>query len=64
MRLERRQKVGFNAGADVTVMLGRSVGVGGMVRYAATTVDLTLDGRTLSLEAGGLQAGGGIRFVF
>ena len=64
VRLERQQKMGFNAGADVTVMLGRSVGVGGMVRYAATTVDLTLDGRTLSLEAGGLQAGGGIRFVF
>ena len=64
VRLQRRKKGGFNAGADVTVMLGRSVGVGGMVRYAATTVDLTLDGRTLSLEAGGLQAGGGIRFVF
>ena len=64
VRLEREKKVGFNAGADVTVMLGRSVGVGGMIRYAATTVDLTLDGRTLSLEAGSLQAGGGIRFVF
>jgi hypothetical protein len=64
VRLERQQKIGFNAGADVTVKLGGSFGVGGMIRYTATTVDFTIDDRTLSLEAGGLQAGGGIRFVF
>jgi len=64
VRLERERKVGFNAGADVTIRLGRSFGVGGMIRYAATTVDLTIDDRTLSLDAGGLQAGGGIRIVF
>jgi len=64
VRLERQRKTGFNAGADVTVRLGRSFGVGGMIRYAATTVDFTIDDRTLSLDAGGLQAGGGIRIVF
>ncbi len=64
VRLERQQKVGFNAGADVTVRLGGSFGVGGMVRYAATTVDFTIDDRTLSLDAGGLQVAGGIRIMF
>ena len=64
VRLERERKVGFNAGADVTIRLGGAFGVGGMIRYAATTVDLTVDDRTLSLDAGGLPAGGGIRIVF
>lgn len=64
VRLERRDQVGFNAGADVVVRLGGSFGVGGMIRYAAATVDFTIDDRTRSLEAGGLQAGGGIRIVF
>jgi len=64
VRLEREEKIGFNAGADVTIRLGGSFGLGGMVRYAATTVDFRIDDRTLSLEAGGLQAGGGIRILF
>ncbi len=56
---------GFNAGADVTWMFARSVGVGGMVRYTRADVDLEpATGRTLSMKAGGVQAGGGIRFVF
>lgn len=62
---EREKKTGFNAGADVTVMLTRTFGVGGLIRFSQVTVDLPIDGdRTLSVEAGGLQAGGGIRIVF
>jgi len=56
---------GFNAGADVTWMFGRSVGVGGMVRYTRADVDLEpATGRTVAMKTGGVQAGGGIRFVF
>jgi hypothetical protein len=62
--LERERKVGFNVGADVTVRFGRSFGVGGMIRYAATTVSLANDQRALKLDAGGLQVGGGVRFLF
>lgn len=56
---------GFNAGVDVTWMFARSIGVGGMVRYTRADVDLEpASGRTLAMKAGGVQGGGGIRFVF
>jgi hypothetical protein len=56
---------GYNVGADVTWMFARSVGVGGMVRYARADVDLEpAAGRTLSMKVGGVQGAGGIRFVF
>lgn len=56
---------GYNAGADVTWMFGRSVGIGGMVRYTRADIDLEpATGRTLAMKTGGVQAGGGIRFVF
>ena len=65
VRRERERKMGFHAGVDLIVMLGRHVGVGGLVRLARATVDLTLDdGRTLAIEAGGVQYGGGLRVVF
>jgi len=57
--------MGYNASVDVTWMFARSVGVGGLVRYTRADVDLEpAAGRTLSMKAGGVQAGGGIRFVF
>jgi outer membrane scaffolding protein for murein synthesis (MipA/OmpV family) len=56
---------GFNAGVDVTWMFARSVGVGGLVRYTRADVDLEpAPGRTLTMKAGGVQAGAGIRVVF
>jgi outer membrane protein with beta-barrel domain len=57
--------VGFNAGVDAIWMVGEKVGIGGLVRYTRAAIDL--DGpnsRTVAIDAGGLQAGGGIRFVF
>jgi hypothetical protein len=57
--------VAFNAGADVMWMFGRTVGAGGLIRFSKATVDLDApNNRTLSVDAGGFFAGGGIRFVF
>jgi hypothetical protein len=57
--------VGFNAGADVTWKFSRAVGVGGGFRYARAEVDLTAgDGNDVTVDAGGFQALGGIRFAF
>jgi len=57
--------VGFNAGIDVSWMFARSVGVGGLVRYTRADVDLKpIQGRSLAMKAGGVQAGIGIRVVF
>ena len=57
--------IGFNVGADVKWMFTRNVGVGGMVRFTKATVDLDApNGGALSIDAGGAQAGAGIRFAF
>jgi hypothetical protein len=55
---------GFNAGADVRWMFTRNVGVGGLVRYTRATVDLTRNTRTVTVDAGGMQVGGGVRLAF
>ena len=56
---------GYNAGADVYWMFSRNAGVGGLVQIARARVKApTGDGRTVSIDAGGVQAGGGLRFVF
>jgi hypothetical protein len=56
---------GFNAGVDVTWMFAESIGVGGLVRYTRADIDLqAVEGRSLSVKAGGLQAGAGIRVLF
>jgi hypothetical protein len=57
--------VGFNAGVDVTWMFVESVGIGGIVRYTRADIDLhAVEGRTLTMKAGGLQGGVGIRVLF
>jgi hypothetical protein len=58
---------GFHAGADVAWMFNRHVGVGGVVRYTAVSVDLDLPpngSRRKSVDAGGSLAGGGLRLAF
>lgn len=55
----------FNVGADITWMLSRTVGVGGIVRFSRASVDLDAPGgRTIAVDAGGPYVGGGVRFVF
>lgn len=57
--------LGFNVGADIAWMLGRQVGIGGLVRYSRASVEVdTNDRRTIAIKAGGLQAGAGVRFQF
>ena len=57
--------VGFNAGIDVRWMFNRQLAVGALVRLTRAQVDIDLaTGRTLAVDAGGVQAGGGIRFLF
>ncbi len=59
-------KIGFHVGADVGVRFSRNVGVGGLVRYSRATVDFSLTNAAsgVTSDAGGVQAGGGIRFFF
>lgn len=62
---EQGSTVSFNVGADVMWMLAPRFGVGGLVRYARATVDLDApSNRTISVDAGGVYAGGGIRILF
>ena len=56
--------IGFNAGTDVRWMFTRNIGVGGLVRYTRASVDLTRNNRTVTVDAGGVQVGGGIRLAF
>jgi hypothetical protein len=56
---------GFNAGVDIAWMFQRHVGVGGFVRGARGRVTLdTPDKRTITVDAGGVQGGAGVRLVF
>ena len=57
--------VGINAGVDISWMLSRRVGVGGLVRFTRSSFDLDADGsRSVPSDAGGLQVGGGLRIAF
>ena len=56
---------GFNAGADVFWMFSRHVGAGGLIQFTRARVKERTDGgRTVSVDAGGVQAGAGLRLVF
>ena len=59
-------KVGFNVGGDVALKFSRNVGVGGLIRYTKASMNFPLTGSAsgISTDAGGLQAGGGVRFFF
>jgi hypothetical protein len=57
--------VAFNVGADVMWMFGKTVGAGGLIRFSKASIDLDApDNRTVSVDAGGFFAGGGLRVVF
>jgi outer membrane protein with beta-barrel domain len=53
---------GVNFGVDVTYLLTKKMGVGGILRYTRGSVDL--DGATDSLTVGGFQIGIGGRYRF
>jgi opacity protein-like surface antigen len=57
--------IGFNAGADVGYFFARNVGIGGVIRFTRASVDFTsIDGETVPVDAGGVQAGAGLRLRF
>jgi hypothetical protein len=57
--------VGVNFGADITYMINEMIGAGVLLRYATGSADLsTPNGSNLSLDAGGLQFGAGLRVRF
>jgi hypothetical protein len=57
--------IGFNVGVDVTWKFSRTVGVGGMARFARGQATLNAtNNAAMKVDAGGLLAGGGIRLAF
>ena len=57
--------VAFTAGVDGTYRVTPMIGVGAFLRYSGASVDMPLSGGgTVTVEAGGLQLGGGLRVRF
>ncbi len=56
--------IGANVGADVTYMFTDILGVGGFFRYATGSVDFTTSAGIQRHDAGGTQAGVGVRARF
>ena len=56
---------GYHAGADISVFLTRSIGVGAGIRYSHSSFDrFEEDAATTRGEAGGMSTVGGLRFKF
>lgn len=56
---------GFTAGADVSYMFSKAIGLGGTVRFSRATTDLTpVSGQPARVTLGGAQASGGLRLRF
>lgn len=57
--------IGFNAGVDFTYFLGKTVGVGGGIRFTRASAKFAVDGQdSVSVDAGGVQAIVGLRVRF
>lgn len=59
--------IGFHAGVDTSYMFLRNAGVGAMLRYSRGSVDLlnpAASGGEMTIDAGGLEIGAGLRFRF
>lgn len=63
-RTSRASSIGFNAGFDAAYMFTRQVGLGAVVRFSRATVKIARDDARISMDIGGLQAGGGLRILF
>ncbi|HEX5476042.1 MAG TPA: outer membrane beta-barrel protein [Vicinamibacterales bacterium] len=58
--------VGFNVGGDAAWMFTHAIGVGGMVRFARANATLNAGTavKNVTVHAGGVQVGAGLRLVF
>jgi Outer membrane protein beta-barrel domain len=64
-RREKATAPAFNVGADVMWLFNDNVGIGGIARFSRTSVDLDAPtNRTISVDAGGVYVGGGLRVLF
>lgn len=54
--------IGVNVGVDVTYLVTKRIGVGGLARYTKGSAEL--DGVAKKLTVGGFQIGGGVRIRF
>lgn len=61
-RNAKKSAVGVNLGVDVTYLLTKRVGVGGLARYTRASADIA--GASDGLTVGGFQIGGGVRLRF
>jgi len=60
-----RTAAGFNAGADLSWMFSKTIGAGALVQVTHARVKANAGaGRSVSFDAGGVQAGAGLRLVF
>jgi hypothetical protein len=64
-RRATRRGTGFNVGADVTWMFTRRLGAGALVQFTRARPRLNAGAnRTIAVDAGGVQAGAGVRLFF
>ena len=61
-RTQDGSTIGFNVGADVSVYFSRWVGVGGLIRFSRSEVDL--GGGPTTIAVGGLHSAAGLRLRF
>lgn len=62
---QNASRLGYHVGLDVTWKLAPRWGVGALVRFARAKVPFEVNGaETGTVDAGGLQAGGGVRVIF
>jgi Bacterial SH3 domain len=60
-----KSQIGFNAGVDLAARVSKHVGVGVIARYSRASVQLPASAtENVTVRAGGLQVGGGVRFGF
>lgn len=61
---EKGSRLGWNAGVDLSFFFSQYTGIGGFVRMSQAKVDVASPDETVTVDAGGLQSGVGIRFRF
>lgn len=59
-----RAAAGVYAGGDATWLFSRHLGAGAVAQFTHAKVRLQAGDRRVSVDAGGVQAGGGVRIVF
>jgi hypothetical protein len=57
-------RLGFNVGVDFTTLFTKTVGVGVLARYSRASLQFPVNGSNLTVQAGGLQVGAGVRLRF